>query len=273
MGIREKNQEKILRMLRCHGSLSVGTVMRSLRLSEASVRRYFADLERSGQVFRYHGGIRLIVDKGNPGYRFDEAFSSFAAEKHLIGAAAAKLICSHDRLFFDSGTTVLECGNALAERLGNAECSDLRIVTNSLAFGAELTAFCPVGLTGGTMRLSRMDLCGSVTLENLRRCNFTKSFLGTDAISPEGILSSSDEETAELAATVLEHSDEAFILADSSKLGKKSFVSYGTLQAKKVTLITNTPEDMTIIENLRGAGAGIVLVHSPQKDISQQERS
>ena len=59
MGKKEKNQEKLLRMLRCHGSLNINEVMRALTLSEASVRRYFAEMEQSGQAVRFHGGIRM----------------------------------------------------------------------------------------------------------------------------------------------------------------------------------------------------------------------
>lgn len=260
MGVREKNQEKILRMLRCHNALSISAVMKALKLSEASVRRYFAELERTGQVFRYHGGIRRISDKTSAGYQFDEAASSFAAEKHLIGIAAAELITDHDRLFFDSGTTVLECGNALAERFADGGLSDLRIVTNSLAFATGLTPLCPVTLTGGTIRPARMDLSGSVALENVRRYNFTKAILGTDAVSADGTLSTTDEETSSLAAAVLEHSREILILADSSKLGKSSFVPYGTLHDERVTLITDQPEDPELLEGFRQSGIKIITV-------------
>ena len=264
MGIREKNQEKILRMLRCHGSLSAAAVRKALTLSEASVRRYFADLERSGEAYRFHGGIRLLTDKNSSGYHFNEAASAFTAEKHLIGMAGAALICDHDRLFFDSGTTAIECGNALSERLGAREVADLRIVTNSLAFGTGLAPRCPVVLTGGMMRLDRMDLCGSVALENVRRYNFTKAFLGTDAVSDTGVLCTTDEETSSLAAAVLEQSSKVFILADSSKIGKSSFVPYGTLRDPKVTLITDPSSSPAALERLREAGANIII--APPQD-------
>ena len=266
MGVREKNQEKILRMLNCHGTLSIGAVMKALQLSAASVRRYFAEMERSGAALRYHGGIRQIADKSNSGYQFNEAAAAFTAEKHLIGVIAAQQIADHDRLFFDSGTTVLECGNALAELLAANQLKDLRIVTSSLAFGAELTPLCPVVLTGGMIRRSRMDLCGQVTLENIRRYNFTRAFLGTDAISPEGILSTTDEESSALAAAVIEHSDEVFILADSSKFGKTSFVPYGSLCRSGITLITDTfPDDESTCQ-LRSAGVRIITAALPGKN-------
>lgn len=262
VGIKEKNQEKILRMLNCHGSLSVGAVMKALQLSEASVRRYFADMERAGVLHRYHGGVRAAVEKGGSGYQFNEASSSFTAEKHLIGQKAASLISDHDRLFFDSGTTVLECGNALAERLSAGELKDLRIVTNSLAFASGVTPFCPVVLTGGMIRLSRMDLCGSVALDNIRRYNFTRAILGTDAISITGELSTTDEETAALAAWLLEHSGETFILADSSKLGKSSFVPYGTLKRNNTTLITDHLADEAFLDKLCRQGIKVIVAEA-----------
>ena len=135
----------------------------------------------------------------------------------------------------------------------------MRIVTNSLAFASGLTPFCPVVLTGGMIRLSRMDLCGSVALENVRRYNFTRAILGTDAISSTGELSTTDEETAALAALLLEHSEKIFILADSSKLGKSSFVPYGTLKKDNVTLITDHLADKDFLEALYSQGIKVVV--------------
>ena len=177
---------------------------------------------------------------------------------------AASQICDHDRLFFDSGTTVLECGNALTELLGSKKINDLQIVTNSLAFGEGLTPHCPVFLTGGMIRSSRMDLCGNAALENVRRYNFTKAFLGSDAISPEGVLSTTDEETATLAAAVMEHSSSIYILADSSKLGKKAFVPYGNISGGNITLITDMPEDQELISRWRKAGVNVMTVAENQ---------
>ena len=272
MGIKEKNQEKILAMLRCHGTLSVGAVMKSLMLSQASVRRYFASMERSGLALRYHGGIRMIQDKGFSGYQFHEASSANTYEKHRIGETAADLINDHDRLFFDSGTTVLECGNFLAEKLSAGTVHDLRIVTNSLAFATGLTPLCPVVLIGGMIRLSRMDLCGTISLETVGRYNFSKAILGTDAISTDGVLGTTDEDTASLDSVVFEHADEVFILADSSKLGKSAFVPYGSLFDPKVTLITDHLADQGLLAHFRNAGVKVIIANPAADNISETNR-
>ena len=272
VGIKEKNQDKILAMLRCHGTLTVSAVMKSLALSEASVRRYFADMERSGMALRYHGGIRMIQDKGFSGYQFHEASSSNTFEKHRIGETAAALISDHDRLFFDSGTTVLECGNALAEKLTSGVINDLRIVTNSLAFATGLTPLCPVVLIGGMIRLSRMDLCGTISLETVKRYNFTKAILGTDAISSDGVLGTTDEDTASLDAVVFEHAQEVLILADSSKLGKSAFVPYGSLFDPKVTLITDHLADAELLSAFRDAGVRVIIADPAPDNLSETNR-
>ena len=79
MGKKEKNQEKLLRMLRCHGSLNINEVVRALTLSEASVRRYFSEMEQSGQAVRFHGGIRMPAARDGSDYHFSDAASSFTA--------------------------------------------------------------------------------------------------------------------------------------------------------------------------------------------------
>ena len=259
MGIKEKNQEKILRMLRCHGTLDVRSVMKSLALSEASVRRYFSEMEHSGAVLRYHGGIRPAADKSNSGYHFNDAVSAFTAAKHLIGITAARLIEDHDRLFFDSGTTVMECGNALAELVADCKVTDLRIVTNSLAFASGFNPLYPVMLTGGLIRSSRRDLCGTAALETVCRYNFTKAVMGSDAISDQGVLSATDEETSALAAAVIARSRETLILADSSKLGKNSFVPFGALNEGNITLITDEQADQTLINEFRRSGIKVII--------------
>ena len=259
MGKKEKNQEKLLRLLRSHGNLNVSEVMRALSLSEASVRRYFAEQEKLGHALRYHGGIRLVTARDGSEYHFSDAASSFTAEKHLIGLEAAKRIRDNDRLFFDSGTTVMECGTALTDRLAQHELQNLRIVTNSLSFGTNLSQYCPVIVTGGLIRLARMDLCGNTARENVCRYYFTLAFLGTDGISADGTLSTTDEETSSLAEAVMTHSEKVFILADSSKLGKNSFVPYGSLTNGKVTLVTDQAANPKMLAELRASGARIVI--------------
>ncbi len=264
MGKFERTQAKILQLLRSHGHLQVVSTAAALGMSEATVRRHLTVLEQQGLLLRVHGGCRLPVSGDASTYLFQREAASRVCEKRAIGEAAAKLFADRDRLFFDSGTTVLECGHSLCTRLGASELSDVHVVTNSLAFGASLAQHCPVVLTGGNIRSSRMDLTGMVTLQHLERYHFTKAVLGADGIAEDGTLTTTDEETSLLAAAVAARSQQVLILADSSKLGRRSFVPYATLQGESFTLVTDSAADPDILAKLQKLGIGILLAQPPK---------
>ena len=259
MGKCEKNRDRILSLLCQRGRLSIGDVVSELNASEATVRRYFTAMERSGELIRTYGGVCLPSSTNATEYHFKRQSISRIVEKKAIGLEAAKLICSHDRLFFDSGTTVRECGNFLANIIGQGIVGDISIATNSLVYSDDLAKCCRFSLLGGTVRLQRMDLCGLATLESLARFNFTKALLGADGISQDGQLYTMDEDTSLLAAAVLRQSRQALILADSSKLGNVSFAAYGTLKGPSFTLVTDEGVDQKLLDNFRKNGVNIVI--------------
>ena len=270
MGKFEKNRDKIINMLCQRGRLSTNDVVRALHASEATVRRYFTIMEKSGDLIRTYGGVCLPTSANTGEYHFKRQSTANIMAKRAIGFEAAKLLCSHDRLFFDSGTTVRECGNFLANFINQEVVGDISITTNSLVYSDELAKCCRFSLLGGTVRLQRMDLCGLITIENLSKLNFTKALLGADGISLDGQLYTTDEDTSLLAAAVLRQSAQAFILADSSKLGTASFAAYGTLKGPFFTLITDESADQKLLDTFRTNGVNVVIAKNVT---SKQSRS
>jgi DeoR family fructose operon transcriptional repressor len=260
MNKRLANELTIIQSLRMHGQLAVSSLATILALSEPTIRRYLDVLEQRGEVIRVHGGAMLAPEKEYSSYLFHREKASMPCEKYAIGLAAAQDLNDGDRIFFDSGTTVLECGQSLQKRLENKEIDDIYIVTNSLAFGATFAQNCPVLLTGGNIRADRMDLAGPVALENLERYNFSKAVLGADAVSADGELATTDEDTSLLAAAVLKRCSSVMILVDSKKLGKKSFVPYTKMQGNKFTLYTDDGADAEIVAELRDLEINVNVV-------------
>ena len=260
---REIIQAKLLRILQQYGRLSVGEAVAALKLSEATIRRHFAELESAGKLLRVHGGVcqPLFQEAGH--YQFQREVANNVAAKQAIGRAAAALLGDHERLFFDSGTTVGECGFALGERLKSGEITDVSIVTNSLLFSDVLASCSSLTMTGGSIRPARKDLFGIVALENIERYNFTKAILGADGISKDGVLTTTDEETSILATAAIRHSQSVIILADSSKLDRLSFSSYGKLEGERFTLVTDTLGSPKTLEALGELGIRLITVEVP----------
>lgn len=255
----EKNRDKILRALNDYGKLTIGEVVEMLGISEATARRLFGELERDNLLLRVHGGIRSLLQSSDAAYSFNRELQLHIKEKQLIGRCAANLIEDNDRVFLDSGTTTRSCGTALKERLEREAITNLWMITNSLAYTDILAKVCPVFLTGGLINADKMELYDANTLDTLRNYHFTKAFFGTDAITDNLELMTSDDDTNRLIKTVVANSAKVIILADSSKIGRKSFIISGVLKSSKYTLITDSGAPELFVQKLRSQGVEVII--------------
>ena len=257
MGKVEDSQQAILRLLRRYTVLSVSDVVTYLHVSEATVRRHFAELENQGKLIRTHGGIRL--PSGELDYRFKNKSNCFVDEKRRIGSLAAEEIADDDHIFLDSGTTTLEFGKALAGRLKKGQLRNINIFTNALNCCDILSRYCQVIMTGGIIRLERMDVHGALALQNMEQYHFTRAVMGADGISPDGTLSTTDEETANLARTAISRSRSVLVLADSSKIGQPSFVTCGRMQGEDFILVTDSGVEPKYIQRFQELGIKVLI--------------
>jgi DeoR/GlpR family transcriptional regulator of sugar metabolism len=246
-------------MLRRGGKADIASVVSALRVSEATARRLLSALEADGRVIRTHGGAMLAPELGfNYSYRLSAARRS--AEKAAIGRAAADLVRSGDRIFLDSGTTILRFAEALAEKIRSGELEGVSVVTNSLAYLESLPNCCQTTLAGGDIRTDRMDVAGPVTEKQISKYCFDKAFFGADAIDAEKGLMTSDDLTAAICETAIANSKENYVLADSEKFSKTSYVTYSSFSAI-TAIITDSELDVAVREKVENTGARIIISH------------
>jgi len=250
---------KLLEMLRMHHRLNIATVVEKLQISEATARRLFSELESQNKLIRTHGGVQLAPELES-GYSFKVSAAMYTTEKKIIGIAAAKEVRSGDKIFLDSGTTVLKMSDALAERIRRHEIKDITVVTNSISYINNLAEVCNVLLVGGFMRPERLDICGPLAENNLQKYHFNKSFFGADAISLTGELMTTDELTGKINRIAIEHSQKNFLLATSDKFGKTSFVSYQKLNSN-FTIFTDFKINKTFCKKLKKIFTGPIIIN------------
>lgn len=219
---------KLLEMLRVQQRLDVKTVTAALKISEATARRLFSQLEKEGDVIRVHGGVQLAPQLGTD-YSFRVSAMHRIEEKTLIGEYAARKVNSDERIFLDCGTTVLKLAEALSLRIQAGEIENLTVVTNSLTYVETLGKRCKVILVGGEIRVARRDVCGPITEKNLMMFHLNKAFLGADAVHIDAGFMTTDEQTVKTSEIVIEQSDKSYVLVDSEKFNKSSFLSYAPL--------------------------------------------
>ncbi len=249
MSKQTEREAVILDTLKYKARLNTAEVVELLNISESTARRLFSELEQQGKVIRNYGGILLAQDNQAP-YSFERLVEANVKEKCDIAAFAVGMIEDHDIVYIDSGTTLYQFCVDLAERLEKGKLKDVKFLTNSMANHQVLAPITDVILIGGEYRPKRKDFAGYASNRFIQQFNFTKCFLGADAISLTGGLMTTDADTASLVEIAIERSEKSIVLADSSKLGRTSFVSYSPLEKADV-LVTSVNADGEILQKLK----------------------
>jgi len=143
---RERHQA-ILQLIENQGAVTVADLCHRFAVSDMTIRRDLAELERAGLIRRVYGGA---VSARGRSYEppFLTRSGESQAEKERIGQAAAALIHDGDSLALDVGTTTLEVARHLKGK------HNLTIVTNSLHIANALANQSDIRLilAGGILR-------------------------------------------------------------------------------------------------------------------------
>lgn len=213
------------------GSVATADLVDHLQVSESTIRRDLAELEKQNRLLRVHGGAQSITD-----HRFEPAFSQKTElnreAKKSIAQYATGLVEDGDSLFIDAGTTTYELGPQLVGK------SRLKIITTGLK---QAGLFGDLGLDvtiiGGAIKSGTQAVVGAQAQRQLQDYYFDKAFIGINGIHPQRGLTTPDIQEALTKQTAIKNSRQAFILADHSKFDQVHFAKVADLQ--EATIITN----------------------------------
>lgn len=231
---KEERINRLAELIRNKKSMNMEEIQQSLHVSESTARRMCIELERQGICLRCFGGIRYLQEKSP--YSFDITNNQNVEEKARIGAFAVSMVKDEDVLFLSGGTSVLQFAEKLAEKISQGKLQNVQIMTNSVANAELLSKTTRVVLTGGEYRSTRRDVAGNLTEKNIARSRFDKAFVGVDGIDIEDGLMASDIETASSDRLIAERAEVVYILADSQKFLRKTFISYQTIQPNFIVI-------------------------------------
>ena len=229
----EQRYDIILKLLEEKNSITVSEVKDLLNTSESTVRRDITALHNAGKLVKVFGGAvacdRTVVTH-EPTVEQKAAVN--VEEKQLVAAKAASLIGPEDFVYLDAGTTTACMLTYLTEKSAT-------FVTNAVAHAKALAAAgFRVYLVGGELKGSTEAVVGNQALVNLQSYHFTKGFFGTNGISRQNGLTTPDMNEAMVKKTAMGQCRECFILADHSKFGNVSSVTFGSFQGG--TILTDS---------------------------------
>lgn len=256
MSKKNAREARLLNILHSTGRVTTAEAVGLLGVSEATVRRMFAELERSGRALRDYGGVRPVGGAGD--FSFELREKTFQQEKMRIGRLAASFVEDGDTIYLDCGTTLLQMALALSARIEDGAFRSLNVVTNSIANVQAVvpSPLCRVILVGGEYNSEQKDFSGPLTEKYVSPFHFTKCFLGCDGLAADMGISSNLFSVSSLNSAVMERADGVFILLDGSKFGRRSLVSYAALSDADA-IVTNCAPDEALQAALSDAGVSI----------------
>lgn len=245
-------QQRLLAMVRAEAGMRVSELVQALGVSEATVRRDLQVLAEYGLLRRVHGGA-VEVEGGLPLPPPAEREQERLDDKRRIGAAAAARVKDGSTILLDAGSTTKQMVPYLSER------RDLTVITRDLRLASLLTGNQRIHLVllGGSVPYGSEAAVGGHTLTMLQHFYADQVFLGALGFSASGGLTTANAEEALVKTAMIERAATAIVLADSSKLGRRSGARVAAA-ASITTLITDAAAPADEITELQRQGVEVI---------------
>ena len=165
-------------------------------------------------------------------------------EKQLIARYAAALITKDDFVYLDAGTTTGCMIDFITEKSAT-------YVTNAVSHAQKLAAAgFRVYLIGGELKPTTEAVVGNQAILSLETLHFSKAFFGTNGVSLKAGFSTPDYEEAMVKKTAIGQAKKAYILADYSKFGNISSVTFEEFAKAQVITDRKPPEAFLRSKNI-----------------------
>jgi len=249
----ERHRE-IVACLDGRGSASVAELAQRFGVSEVTIRKDLAELEREGLLQRTYGGAVLRRPKRyNPGFR--EKLALRPTAKANIAKAALAHIREGDTIILDAGTTTLALAKEIRQRFDS-----LVILTNSIAIALEVVETSNrLILIGGEVRSHSLAVIGPDSVSALGRYHVEKAFLGATGFSLRRGYTTPNPVEAETKRAMIEAAEKVYVLTDASKMENIGLSVFARPDEVDV-LITTADAPAEVLGALRAMGCAVEVV-------------
>ncbi len=238
----EERREQIVRIVNEKKAVTVAELTELLDTSVATIRRDLNALNDSGKITKVFGGATSKESQTIKTTEESMAEKSHVntKEKNSISKYAATLINDQDFVFIDSGTTTLK----LIDYITNSKA---KYITNGIAHAKRLIekGFDTM-IVGGRIKVPTEAIIGPDCVESISKYHFTKAFMGTNGVSVEAGCTTPDVDEALVKSVVVKQSYLTYILADHTKFGQVSSVTFADIA--KCCIITDREPSRRYLE-------------------------
>lgn len=250
----EQRRRRILDLIEQRGQITVRDLVEKFSISAVTARADLDALASEGMAVRSHGGAVRRVEASQD-YPLRLKITLHHAEKARIGKAAAELIQNGETVILDSGTTTAE----IARHLKMRRLQSVTVITHALNIASELVdaSTLSVIMIGGLLRPVSGSFVGPQAETMLKEFHADRLFLAVDGFDLELGPSTPDLLEAQLNTVMMRVSKEVNVVADFSKLGRRSLSRIGPLSGVH-RLITDSRAPAEFIEALHKSKIDVI---------------
>jgi DeoR/GlpR family transcriptional regulator of sugar metabolism len=250
----EQRRRRIRDLIEQRGQITVRDLVEKFSISAVTARADLDALASEGMAVRSHGGAVRRVEASQD-YPLRLKTTLHHAEKARIGKAAAELIQNGETVILDSGTTTAE----IARHLKMRRLQSVTVITHALNIASELvdSSTLSVIMIGGLLRPVSGSFVGPQAETMLKEFHADRLFLAVDGFDLELGPSTPDLLEAQLNTVMMRVSKEVNVVADFSKLGRRSLSRIGPLSGVH-RLITDSRAPAEFIEALHKSKIDVI---------------
>lgn len=223
-----------------HKSVTLDSLCEAFQVSKNTVRRDLEVLVSRGTAQKVYGGV--VACEGSRSLpalvAFEERAGKNALGKQKIAALAASFVKDQDVIFIDSGSTTMY----LVDHLSHI--NQVTVLTNSLQVINRAMVYPNLSLIAlpGTLKRNTASLVGSSCVEYLEHYNIGKAFMACTGLSLQSGVCNASTEEYNVKKMAMKKSQKRYLLADSSKFGITSLMTFGEIREFDKILTEKTPE-------------------------------
>ncbi|MGE4484642.1 MAG: DeoR/GlpR family DNA-binding transcription regulator [Oscillospiraceae bacterium] len=223
LAIERKNE--ILAKLRTEQRVLVSELSELYNVTEETIRRDLEKLEKEGYATKTYGGA-ILGNSTKTDLSYTIRNRTNVEAKRAIANLMDTLIEDGDHIMLDDSSTSLYIAKKIKEK------KNITVITNSVQIIIELadTEGWNIMSTGGRLKPESLDLVGHQAEEMIKNYHVDKAIISCKGVNIENGVTDSSEYHSLLKKAMLSAARETYLVADSSKFGKTSFIKVEDLE-------------------------------------------
>ena len=225
--MKQQRLDAIERYVNEKRSVTLDKLCEEFGISKNTVRRDIDILIPRGTIKKVYGGVTAVKKDGDiPGLLpYESRHVAYISEKDKICRLAASYVREGDTIYIDTGTTCVNMVKYISDRSCTIITNSLQVCTLAVPYPKLRVLSLP-----GQLKRETLSFTGNTTTEYLSIYNIQKAFMACTGCSLEHGLTNASSEEYIIKKTVIENSQMHFLLADHSKFGRFSLMTYCHLE-------------------------------------------